>query len=53
MADIIIITVLGIVVFFVVRSQLHKLRKGQCGGGCEGCQGCSMCQSEGKCEKNF
>ncbi|MCM1064818.1 MAG: FeoB-associated Cys-rich membrane protein [Eubacterium sp.] len=44
MADVIIITVLAIVVFFIVRSQLRKLRKGQCGGGCAGCCGsCSGC----------
>lgn len=50
MADIIIITVLAIIVFFVVRSQLHRLRKGQCGSGCAGCQSCPMCQdSAEKC----
>ena len=44
MADIIIITALAIVVFFIVRSQLRKLRRGQCGGGCAGCGGnCSSC----------
>ena len=44
MADIIIITTLAIIVFFIVRSQLRKLRKGQCGGGCSGCSGsCSRC----------
>lgn len=46
MADIIIVTVLAIAVFFVVRSQLHKLRSGQCGGDCAGCHGsCAECQS--------
>lgn len=40
MADIIVVTVLAIAAFFVVRSQLHKLRGGQCGGGCAGCPGC-------------
>lgn len=39
MADIIIITTLAVIVFFIVRSQLRKLRKGQCSGGCAGCSG--------------
>lgn len=46
MADIIIITVLAVVVFFIVRNQLGKLRKGQCGKGCGGC--CGGCN--GSCE---
>ncbi len=46
MADIIIVTILAIAVFLVVRSQLHKLRRGQCGGGCAECPGsCAGCQS--------
>ena len=32
MADIIIIAVLAIIVFFILRSQLGKLSKGQCAG---------------------
>ena len=45
MVDIIIVTILAIAVFFVVRDQLHKLRSGQCGGGCAGCPGSSAgCQ---------
>jgi len=47
MADIIIITVLVVAVFFILRSQFGKRRKGQCGGGCSGCAGCSGCQSCG------
>lgn len=44
MADIIIITVLAIAVFFIVRSELKKLKRGQCGGGCAGCSGnCAGC----------
>lgn len=44
MMDIIVVTALAIAVFFVVRSQLHKLRSGQCGGGCSGnCAGCQSC----------
>ena len=46
MADLIIITVLAVVVFFIVRNQLGKLRKGQCGKGCGGC--CGGCN--GSCE---
>lgn len=46
MADIIIITVLAVVVFFIVRSQLGKQRRGQCGKGCGGC--CGSCN--GSCE---
>lgn len=46
MADIIIVTALAIVVFFIVRGQLHKLRRGQCSGGCAGCSGsCAGCRS--------
>lgn len=46
MTDIIVVTGLAIAVFLIVRSQLHKLRKGQCGGGCAGCSGnCTECQS--------
>lgn len=41
MADIIIITVLAIAVFFIVRSELKKLKRGQCSGGCAGCTGSS------------
>ncbi len=44
MGDVIIITALAIIVFFIVRSQLRRLRRGQCGGGCSGCCGsCSGC----------
>lgn len=46
MADIIIVTALAIVVFFIVRGQLRKLRRGQCSGGCAGCSGsCAGCRS--------
>lgn len=44
MADIIIITIIAIAVFFIVRSELKKLSRGQCSGGCTGCSGnCSSC----------
>ena len=44
MADVIIIAALAVIVFFIVRSQLRKLRRGQCSGGCAGCGGaCSGC----------
>ncbi len=50
MVDILIITVLAIVAFFILRSQLHKLRSGQCSGGCPGCSGtcggCSRCAED-------
>lgn len=41
MADIIIIAVLAIAVFFIVRGELKKLKRGQCSGGCAGCAGSS------------
>ncbi len=41
MADIIIVGVLAVIVFFVLRGELRKLRRGQCSGGCSGCAGCS------------
>lgn len=44
MADIIIITILAIAVFFIIRSQLRRIRRGECSGGCAGCTGCSHCQ---------
>ena len=48
MVDIIIVTILAVAVYFVVRDQLHKLRSGQCGGGCAGCSGSSVgCQGCG------
>lgn len=43
MADIIIIAVLAVAVFFILRGQLAKLRKGQCVGGCSSCAGCAHC----------
>ena len=47
MADIILVVILAIAVFFVVRSQLYKLRSGQCAGGCEGCPG--SCEGSRDC----
>lgn len=44
MGDIIIVTVIATAVFFILRRQIHKLRRGQCGGGCAGCSGsCCGC----------
>ena len=43
MADFIIIAVLAVIIFFILRSQLGRLRKGQCAGGCAGCAGCGSC----------
>ena len=47
MADIIIIAALATAVFFILRGQLGKLRKGQCAGGCAGCSSCGSCGSCG------
>ena len=44
MVDIIIIAIIATAAFFILRSQLKKLRRGQCSGGCPGCQGsCGGC----------
>lgn len=43
MADVIIIAALATAVFFILRSQLGKLRKGQCAGGCGSCGSCGAC----------
>lgn len=44
MADIIIITIIAIAVFFIIRGELKKLRRGRCGGGCSSCNGsCNGC----------
>lgn len=37
MVDIIIIAIIATAAFFILRSQLKKLRRGQCSGGCPGC----------------
>lgn len=37
MIDIIIITVIAIAVFFIVRHELRRLRRGRCCGDCAGC----------------
>ena len=48
MGDIIIVTVIAAAVFFILRSQIRKLRRGQCYGGCAGCSGnCSGCMGAG------
>lgn len=41
MADTIIVAALAVIVFFIVRSRLRRLRRGQCSGGCAGC--CGSC----------
>ena len=56
MADIIVVAVLAAAVFFIVRSQLHKLRSGQCGGGCAEGQcggGCPVGCAEDQCGGDF
>lgn len=46
MADVVIISILVIAVFFILRGQVRKIRRGQCSGGCPGCCGsCSGCQT--------
>lgn len=47
-ADIIIIAILAVVVFFILKSQIGKARRGECSGGCSGCSGCAGCHS-GSC----
>lgn len=37
LADIVIIAILATAVFFILRGQIRKYRKGQCCGGCSGC----------------
>lgn len=51
MADFIIIAVLAVIVFFILRGHIHRLRGGQCSGGCAGCPGCGSC-SAGASGKN-
>lgn len=44
MGDIIIVAVIVIAVFFILRSQIRKFHRGECGGGCAGCSGsCCGC----------
>lgn len=47
MADFIIIGILAVIVFFLVRGQVRRLKKGQCAGGCSGCSGCLGCRESG------
>ena len=48
MGDIIIVTVIMTAVFFILRRQIRKFRRGECGGGCAGCSG-SCCGCMGSC----
>lgn len=45
MADIIIIAILVVVVFFILKAQIGRRRRGECSGGCAGCSGCAGCHS--------
>lgn len=47
MADIIILSILGLCVFFIIRSFVKKAKNKElgCGCGCNGCSGCSGCYS--------
>ena len=52
MVDIIIIAIIATAAFFILRSQLKKLRRGQCSGGCTGCQGsCGGCAGCGAAQE--
>lgn len=52
MVDIIIITIIAAAAFFILRSQLKKLCRGQCSGGCPGCQGsCGGCAGCGAAQE--
>lgn len=47
LADIVIIAILATAVFFILRGQIRKYRKGQCCGGCSGCgDNCCSCRIE-------
>lgn len=44
MGDIIIVTAIMTSVFLILRRQIRRFRKGECGGGCAGCSGsCCGC----------
>lgn len=45
-ADFIVIAILAAAVFFILRGQIRKFRRGQCSGGCPGCSGsCGSCMN--------
>lgn len=46
MADIIIISVLAIVAFFIARSRIRSIYRGGCHKGCAGCSGCAWDSEE-------
>lgn len=48
MADIIIMAVLAVAAFFIIRSQLRRMRSGGCSGGCAECGGCEYRAEEFK-----
>lgn len=39
MIDILLVVLIGIAVFFILKRELRRLKKGQCSGGCAGCCG--------------
>lgn len=52
MIDVIIIAVIAMAVFFIVRRELRRFRKGQCCSGCSGCNcGCKS-REESSVKKN-
>ena len=48
LANIIVILVLALIVFFIVRSMVLDKRAGRssCGGSCAGCAGCGACHPQ-------
>lgn len=47
MADAIILSVIGISVFFIIRNMVKKAKRKELGCGC----GCSGCSSKGSCNR--
>lgn len=44
MGTAIVLVVLCVIVFFIARSEIRKLKSGQCTGSCAGCSGsCASC----------
>ncbi|MBD5544834.1 MAG: FeoB-associated Cys-rich membrane protein [Lachnospiraceae bacterium] len=51
MADIVILTVMGLCVFFIIRSFVKKAKSKELGCGCD-CSGCSGCINSCSSSKN-
>ncbi|MBD5464881.1 MAG: FeoB-associated Cys-rich membrane protein [Lachnospiraceae bacterium] len=52
MADIIILSILGLCVFFIIRSFVKKAKNKELGCGC-GCSGCNSCVNSCSRPKNI